>query len=36
MTQIDSVPIAAVIIGFVVSVKPGGIESCNCWAEQVK
>jgi hypothetical protein len=27
---------AAVIIGFVVSVKPGGIESCNCWAEQAK
>jgi hypothetical protein len=26
----------AVIIGFVVSVKPGGIESCNCGAEQVK
>jgi hypothetical protein len=27
---------AAVIIGFVISVRPGGIESCNCWAEQVK
>jgi len=27
---------AAVITGFVVSVKPGGIESCNCWAEQMK
>jgi hypothetical protein len=27
---------AAVIIGFVVSVKPGGIERCNCWAKEVK
>jgi hypothetical protein len=27
---------AAVIVGYVVSAKPGGIESCNCWAKEVK